>query len=141
MNSTPNANRKHIAIFGKTNAGKSSLINSICGQEIAIVSENTGTTTDPVFKAMELIPLGPVLFIDTAGLDDKSEIGKLRIKKSLDVMKRTDFALYVMDINDIDDNSYSNIKLEFKKYNIPYLLVINKIEDIDKDKLNNIKEK
>ena len=141
MNSTPNANRKHIAIFGKTNAGKSSLINSICGQEIAIVSENTGTTTDPVFKAMELIPLGPVLFIDTAGLDDKSEIGKLRIKKSMDVMKRTDFALYVMDINDIDDNSYSNIKLEFKKYNIPYLLVINKIEDIDKDKLNNIKEK
>ena len=141
MNSTPNANRKHIAIFGKTNAGKSSLVNSICGQKIAIVSEFAGTTTDPVLKAMELIPLGPVLFIDTAGLDDRSEVGKLRIKRTMDMMKRTDFALYIMDVNNIDNNDYEEIKLEFKKYNIPYLLVINKIEDIEKDKLNQIKEK
>lgn len=141
MNSTPNANRKHIAIFGKTNVGKSSLVNSICGQEIAIVSEVAGTTTDPVLKAMELIPLGPVLFIDTAGLDDKSEVGKLRIKRTMDMMKRTDFALYVMDVNNIDSNDYEEIKLEFKKYNIPYLLVINKMEDIEKDKLDQIKEK
>ena len=140
MNSTPNANRKHIAIFGKTNAGKSSLINSICGQEIAIVSDIAGTTTDPVLKAMELIPLGPVLFIDTAGLDDKSEVGKLRIKKTMDMMKRTDFALYVMDINNIDSDEYESIKLEFKKYNIPYLLVINKIETIDKYNLDQLKE-
>lgn len=141
MNSTPNANRKHIAIFGKTNAGKSSLINSICGQEIAIVSDIAGTTTDPVLKAMELIPLGPVLFIDTAGLDDKSEVGKLRIKKTMDMMKRTDFALYVMDINNIDSDEYESILLEFKKYNIPYLLVINKIETIDKYNLDQLKEK
>ena len=141
MNSTPNANRKHIAIFGKTNVGKSSLINSICGQEIAIVSDIAGTTTDPVLKAMELIPLGPVLFIDTAGLDDKSEVGKLRIKKTMDMMKRTDFALYVMDINNIDSDEYESIKLEFKKYNIPYLLVINKIETIDKYNLDQLKEK
>ena len=141
MNSTPNANRKHIAIFGKTNAGKSSLINSICGQEIAIVSDIAGTTTDPVLKAMELIPLGPVLFIDTAGLDDKSEVGKLRIKKTMDMMKSTDFALYVMDINNIDSDEYEAIKLEFKKYNIPYLLVINKIETIDKYNLDQLKEK
>ena len=141
MNSTPNANRKHIAIFGKTNVGKSSLINSICGQEIAIVSDIAGTTTDPVLKAMELIPLGPVLFIDTAGLDDKSEVGKLRIKKTMDMMKRTDFALYVMDINNIDSDEYEAIKLEFKKYNIPYLLVINKIETIDKYNLDQLKEK
>lgn len=141
MNSTPNANRKHIAIFGKTNAGKSSLINSICGQEIAIVSDIAGTTTDPVLKAMELIPLGPVLFIDTAGLDDKSEVGKLRIKKTMDMMKRTDFALYVMDINNIDSDEYESIKLEFKKYNIPYLLIINKIETIDKYNLDQLKEK
>lgn len=141
MNSTPNANRKHIAIFGKTNAGKSSLINSICGQEIAIVSDIAGTTTDPVLKAMELIPLGPVLFIDTAGLDDKSEVGKLRIKKTMDMMKSTDFALYVMDINNIDSDEYESIKLEFKKYNIPYLLVINKIETIDKYNLAQLKEK
>ena len=141
MNSTPNANRKHIAIFGKTNVGKSSLINSICGQEIAIVSDIAGTTTDPVLKAMELIPLGPVLFIDTAGLDDKSEVGKLRIKKTMDMMKSTDFALYVMDINNIDSDEYESIKLEFKKYNIPYLLVINKIETIDKYNLDQLKEK
>ena len=141
MNSTPNSNRKHIAIFGKTNAGKSSLINSICGQEIAIVSDIAGTTTDPVLKAMELIPLGPVLFIDTAGLDDKSEVGKLRIKKTMDMMKSTDFALYVMDINNIDSDEYESIKLEFKKYNIPYLLVINKIETIDKYNLDQLKEK
>lgn len=141
MNSTPNANRKHIAIFGKTNAGKSSLINSICGQEIAIVSDIAGTTTDPVLKAMELIPLGPVLFIDTAGLDDKSEVGNLRIRKTMDMMKRTDFALYVMDINNIDSDEYESIKLEFKKYNIPYLLVINKIEAIDKYNLDQLKEK
>lgn len=141
MNSTPNANRKHIAIFGKTNSGKSSLINSICGQEIAIVSDIAGTTTDPVLKAMELIPLGPVLFIDTAGLDDKSEVGKLRIKKTMDMMKSTDFALYVMDINNIDSDEYESIKLEFKKYNIPYLLVINKIETIDKYNLDQLKEK
>lgn len=86
MNSTPNANRKHIAIFGKTNAGKSSLINSICDQEISIVSDVAGTTTDPVLKAMELIQLGPVLFIDTAGLDDKSEVGKLRIKRTMNMI-------------------------------------------------------
>lgn len=83
MNTTPNSNRKHIAIFGKTNVGKSYLINSICEQEISIVSNESGTTTDPVFKAMELIPIGPVMFIDTAGLDDKSLIGNLRIKKTM----------------------------------------------------------
>ena len=141
MNSTPNANRKHIAIFGKTNAGKSSLINSICDQEISIVSDVAGTTTDPVLKAMELIQLGPVLFIDTAGLDDKSEVGKLRIKRTMNMMKRADFALYVMDVNNIDYDEYEAIKLEFKKYNIPYLLVINKIEDIEKFNLDKLKEK
>ena len=141
MNSTPNANRKHVAIFGKTNAGKSSLINSICGQEIAIVSKIAGTTTDPVFKAMELISIGPVLFIDTAGLDDKSEVGKLRIKKTKEMMKRTDFALYVMDVNNIDDSDYEEIKLEFKKYNMPYMLIINKIEDTEKSKLDELKSK
>lgn len=141
MNNTPNSNRKHIAVFGKTNAGKSSLVNSILGQNVSLVSDIAGTTTDPVLKAKELIPLGPVLFIDTAGLDDKSEVGKLRIKKTMDMMKSTDFALYVMDINNIDSDEYESIKLEFKKYNIPYLLVINKIETIDKYNLDQLKEK
>ncbi len=116
MNITPNANRKHISIFGKTNVGKSSLINSICGQDVAVVSNISGTTTDPVSKAMELIPVGPVLFIDTAGLDDTTELGQSRMKKTMDIMKRTDFALFVIDINKIDSSDYEKIKLEFKKY-------------------------
>lgn len=140
MNTTPNSNRKHIAIFGKTNVGKSSLINSICEQEISIVSNESGTTTDPVFKAMELIPIGPVIFIDTAGLDDKSLIGNLRIKKTNDIMQRADFALYVVDGNNINDNEYEEIKLKFKKYNIPFLLVINKVDKIDKIKLNELEK-
>ena len=135
MNNTPNSNRKHIAVFGKTNAGKSSLVNSILGQNVSLVSDIAGTTTDPVLKAMELIPLGPVLFIDTAGLDDKSELGELRVKKSKEMLKRADFALYVMDANDLDFNAFKKMKLEFKKYNIPYLLVINKIDNISKENL------
>lgn len=99
MNSTPNSNRKHISIYGKTNAGKSSLINGILGQDLCLVSKVPGTTTDPVLKAMELIPVGPVLFIDTAGLDDQTELGSIRMKKSIEMLKRTDFALYVMDVN------------------------------------------
>ena len=120
MNNTPNSNRKHIAVFGKTNAGKSSLVNSILGQNVSLVSDIAGTTTDPVLKAKELIPLGPVLFIDTAGLDDKSELGELRVKKSKEMLKRADFALYVMDANDLDFNAFKKMKLEFKKYNIPF---------------------
>ena len=140
MNTTPNSNRKHIAIFGKTNVGKSYLINSICEQEISIVSNESGTTTDPVFKAMELIPIGPVMFIDTSGLDDKSLIGNLRIKKTNDIIQRADFALYVVDGNNINDNEYEEIKLKFKKYNIPFLLVINKADKIDKIKLNELEK-
>ena len=90
MNSTPNSNRKHISIYGKTNAGKSSLINGILGQDLCLVSKVPGTTTDPVLKAMELIPVGPVLFIDTAGLDDQTELGSIRMKKSIEMLKRTD---------------------------------------------------
>ena len=140
MNSTPNANRKHIAIYGKTNAGKSSLINCILGQEVSLVSETRGTTTDPVSKAMELIPVGPVLFIDTAGLDDKSELGEIRVKKTLEVLKKTDIGLYVMDINDLDIENYNEIKLRFKKYNIPYITVINKVDTASVEDLNKVKE-
>ena len=93
MNTTPNSNRTHIAIYGKTNVGKSSLLNKILDQEVSIVSEVRGTTTDPVSKAMELIPIGPVLFIDTAGLWDDTELGALRGERTLEIMKRTDLAL------------------------------------------------
>ncbi|MBB6622897.1 [FeFe] hydrogenase H-cluster maturation GTPase HydF [Clostridium gasigenes] len=140
MNSTPNSNRKHIAIYGKTNAGKSSLINCLLNQEVSLVSKTRGTTTDPVSKAMELIPVGPVLFIDTAGLDDKSKLGEIRVKKTLEVLKKTDIGLYVMDINDLDIENYNEIKLRFKKYNIPYITVINKVDTASVEDLNKVKE-
>ena len=104
MNSTPNSNRKHIVIYGKTNAGKSSLINRLVGQNVALVSKEAGTTTDPVFKAMELIPIGPVLFIDSAGINDKTSLGDLRVSKTLELLKRTDLAIYLIDGEDIDKN-------------------------------------
>ena len=89
---------------------------------------------------MELIPVGPVLFIDTAGLDDKSELGEIRVKKTLEVLKKTDIALYVMDINDLDIENYNEIKLRFKKYNIPYITVINKVDTASVEDLNKVKE-
>lgn len=141
MNSTPNANRKHIAIYGKTNAGKSSLINKLLGQEVSLVSEKEGTTTDPVQKAMELIPVGPVLFIDTAGFNDESDLGEIRTKRTLDILKRTDIAIYVFDILDIDLDEFTKVKRSFKKYNIPFITVVNQIDKIKEDELEFIKEK
>lgn len=141
MNSTPNANRKHIAVFGKTNAGKSSLINRFLGQEVSLVSEKEGTTTDPVQKAMELIPVGPVLIIDTAGLGDKSELGEVRVKRTLDILKRTDVAIYLFDINDIDLEEFKEAKRNFKKYNIPYIVVINKSDSVNENILEELQIK
>ena len=141
MNNTPNANRKHIAIYGKTNSGKSSLLNAIIGQEISIVSPVKGTTTDPVSKAMELIPFGPVVFIDTAGLDDATELGELRVKTSLKILQRTDFAIYVIDAKNADDSEYERTLGKFKKYNIPFMTVINKIDTITDSELLSLKEK
>ena len=97
LNTTPSAERIHIGIFGKRNAGKSSLINAITGQNLAIVSDIAGTTTDPVLKAMELLPLGPVVMIDTPGLDDEGELGQLRIQKSYQILNKTDIAVLVTD--------------------------------------------
>ena len=140
MNSTPNANRKHIVIYGKTNSGKSSLINKLVNQDVAIVSKKEGTTTDPVLKAMELIPIGPVLFIDTAGLSDKTELGDIRVNKTYEMLKRTDIAIYLMDLEDLDTTILSEIKHEFKKYNIPNLLVFNKKDRVDQNKINELKK-
>lgn len=141
MNNTPNANRKHIAIFGKTNSGKSSLLNAIVGQDVSLVSSINGTTTDPVKKAMELIPFGPVVFTDTAGLADTSELGELRVKKSLKILQSTDFALYVMDVNDLDEQAYADTVKGFKKYSIPHMLVINKTDLVLKEQLENVKSR
>lgn len=97
LNDTPRANRLHIGIYGKRNAGKSSLINALTGQDIALVSDEAGTTTDPVFKSMELHPVGPVVFIDTAGFDDVGSLGKLRVERTQSVMEKTDIAVVVVD--------------------------------------------
>jgi [FeFe] hydrogenase H-cluster maturation GTPase HydF len=142
MNKTPRANRTHIGIYGKRNAGKSSLLNAIVGQEIAIVSDVKGTTTDPVNKTMELLPYGPVVFIDTAGLDDAGILGDLRVKKSMKVLQRTDFAIYIVDATNINESiaDFEVFKTNFEKMNIPYLLVFNKIDLIDKDKLDMLKK-
>lgn len=128
MNKTPNSNRKHIGIFGKTNAGKSSLLNAITEQEIAIVSDIRGTTTDSVTKAMELIPFGPVLFIDTAGLDDWGQLGELRVEKALSEIKRTDLALFIISAEDLDYSFYQEQLKLLKKYNVPHIPVVSKME-------------
>ena len=93
MNATPTANRTHIGFFGRRNAGKSSLMNAIAGQDLAVVSDVKGTTTDPVQKSMEILPLGPVVLIDTPGMDDDGELGALRVKKAKQAMRRSDIAL------------------------------------------------
>lgn len=133
MHDTPKANRLHIAIFGRRNAGKSSLINSLTGQDIALVSSLAGTTTDPVYKAMELLPIGPVVIIDTAGLDDTGEIGELRVKKAKDVMDKTDLALLVFASDSSDFSLEREWFDELKERNIPMIGVINKIDLLDRD--------
>jgi len=138
MNNTPNANRKHIGIYGNTNSGKSSLMNKILGQDISLVSNVEGTTTDPVQKAMELIPFGPVLLIDTAGLEDKTELGEIRVKKSYEYLKRLDFAIYVVDGKDLDLETYKKWKREANKYNIKHIVVVNKLDKLNDDEINNI---
>ena len=138
MNTTPNSNRKHIGIYGNTNSGKSSLMNTILGQDISLVSSVEGTTTDPVQKAMELIPFGPVLLIDTAGLEDKTELGSIRIKKSYEFLKRLDFALYVVDAGNADLDTYKTWKREAAKYNVDHIVVINKIDTVSKDEVENL---
>lgn len=126
LNSTPVANRIFISIFGKRNAGKSSLINALTGQQLSIVSEVAGTTTDPVYKTMEILPLGPVVIYDTAGIDDEGELGKLRVEKSMAVLNKTDIAVYVVSAeNGIDDQDKQIID-EIRQRKIPLVIVHNK---------------
>lgn len=132
LNDTPSANRIHIGIFGKRNAGKSSVINAITGQNLAIVSDVKGTTTDPVSKSMELLPLGPVTIIDTPGLDDEGMLGKKRIEKAYQVLNKTDIALLIVDsVQGISDEDEEILSL-IKEKNLPYLVVMNKSDLIDK---------
>lgn len=141
MITTPKANRLHIGIFGKRNAGKSSLINSLVNQDISIVSEVAGTTTDPVEKTMEFLPLGPVVFIDTAGVDDKGALGEQRIEKTKKIFDRTDIAIIICDSEGWDDYEIALYK-EFELRNIPVLAIVNKQDQrkICKNKLDGIKK-
>ena len=131
LNQTPSSERIHIGIFGKRNAGKSSIINAITGQNLAIVSDVKGTTTDPVLKSMELLPLGPVVVIDTPGLDDEGELGALRIQKAYQMLNKTDIAVVVVDGASGMTEEDINILSRIKQKNIPYVLVMNKKDLMD----------
>lgn len=126
LNQTPSANRTHIGIFGKRNAGKSSLINAITGQNYAIVSDVLGTTTDPVLKSMELLPLGPVVIIDTPGLNDEGELGALRIQKAYQILNKTDIAVLVIDASSGVTKEDSEILKRIHEKEIPCVIVVNK---------------
>ena len=136
MNDTPRGERLHIALFGRRNAGKSSLINALTGQDTAIVSEIKGTTTDPVYKAMEIPPLGPVLFIDTPGLDDDGALGEQLANKAKSILNKTDLALVVADGKEAEKDFHQEEDFIacIQKKEIPYLIVFNKY-DLWKDEI------
>lgn len=150
LQTTPKGDRLQIALYGKRNAGKSSIINAITGQPLAIVSEVKGTTTDPVSKAMEILPLGPCMFIDTPGLDDEGELGRKRVEKAMQVLNKTDIALVVIDISEIKESDLQTERglpqkeleiirlIEEKK--LPYIIVLNqadKIGDVAAEEIRN----
>lgn len=126
LHEIPRGERIHIGLFGKTNAGKSSLMNAITGQNLAVVSEEKGTTTDPVLKSMELLPLGPVVLMDTPGLDDESILGKERIKQTYRILEKTDCALVIYQPGEEDDSKLEELISQLQQKNIPFLKVMNK---------------
>lgn len=131
LNQTPMSERTHIGFFGKRNAGKSSVMNAVTGQELAVVSDVKGTTTDPVYKSMELLPLGPVVMMDTPGIDDEGELGSVRVRKSYQVLNKTDAAVLVID-GTVGASAEDETLLErIRKKNIPFIVVINKKELAD----------
>lgn len=133
LNSTPSANRVHIGFFGRRNVGKSSVVNAVTGQEVAVVSEVKGTTTDPVQKAMELLPMGPVVVIDTPGMDDVGTLGELRVRKTKQILNKTDVAVLVLDATAGVTETERELLGIFQEKGIPYVLACNK-EDLRKTK-------
>ena len=138
MNQTPASERVHISFFGKRNAGKSSIINAVTGQDLAIVSSVRGTTTDPVYKTMELLPLGPVMIIDTPGIDDEGELGALRVRKSYQVLNKTDIAILVVDSTTGKGEEELALIHRFHKKGIPYLVVYNKIDLLSDEEIKDL---
>lgn len=137
LNETISANRVHIAFFGVRNAGKSSIVNAVTGQQLSLVSEISGTTTDPVQKAMELLPLGPVVIIDTAGIDDEGILGEMRIEKTRQILNKTDIAVLVVDSQKNIGEYEEELIADFEKRSLPYIVVYNKS---DLEKVKNLKE-
>lgn len=142
MNATPRANRFTIGLFGMRNAGKSSLINALTGQDIAVISDVAGTTTDPVYKSMELLPIGPVVFIDTAGLDDIGHLGKLRIEKTYEVLRKCNLAVVVIDVQVGITKQETEFIERLNRRKIPSICVLNKCDNIvpDTDEIERIKQ-
>ena len=138
MNQTPASERVHISFFGKRNAGKSSIINAVTGQDLSIVSSVMGTTTDPVYKTMELLPLGPVMIIDTPGIDDEGELGALRVRKSYQVLNKTDIAILVIDSTIGKTEEEFALIHRFHKKKIPYLVVYNKIDLLSNEEIKDL---
>ena len=128
LNRTPSANRVHIGFFGRRNAGKSSVVNAVTGQELAVVSDTKGTTTDPVYKSMELLPIGPVMIIDTPGFDDEGALGELRVRKTKQVLNKTDIAVLVVDATEGKKQCDEELIRIFKEKEIPYIIVNNKAD-------------
>ena len=128
LNSTPSANRVHIGFFGRRNAGKSSVVNAVTGQELAVLSDTKGTTTDPVYKSMELLPIGPVMIIDTPGFDDEGALGELRVRKTKQVLNKTDIAVLVVDATEGKKQCDEELIRIFKEKEIPYIIVNNKAD-------------
>lgn len=133
LNETPTSDRVHIGFFGKRNAGKSSVVNAVTGQDLAIVSDVKGTTTDPVYKAMELLPLGPVMIIDTPGIDDEGKLGEMRVKKSRQVLNKTDLAVLVIDSEAGKAREDEELISLFQEKKINYVVVYNKSDLIDRE--------
>ena len=128
LNDTPSSERVHIGFFGRRNAGKSSVVNAVTGQELAVVSDTLGTTTDPVMKAMEILPMGPVVIIDTPGFDDEGALGEQRVKKTKQVLNRADCAVLVTDCTQPQGECEEQLISVFKEKNIPYIIARNKFD-------------
>ena len=141
LNETPSGERIQIGIFGRRNAGKSSVFNAIIGQEMAVVSDTLGTTTDPVKKAMELLPLGPVMFTDTPGLDDEGELGSKRITKAKEILRKIDMAVICLDLRQTDIGLEEKLLFEVRERNLPYLLVFTKKDLVNPENRNECRQK